>query len=270
MTLRGDTGSGQSPGNSSPQLSQKAEPGSGGSVFNNPCLCSVALDSPRTSFFLFPLFPTTTLPRVSPSHNVMDPRMASGRSVLKPHRNALGPPASNPRCAAKELDFNHRIKGQLGLEMTLEITGTAGKQEQTEQGAPGCAHLGSVSKDEISTGSLGHLFCHTHSEQEFSHAQREFHGLQVFPIVPCPVRTWTRSLRFFSWLHSPSSPSPLNIRCPTPKPPVLLQQEISQPLQRSFLCSSVLLPAPQHPGLGGRVKCSPDALLHSTLPILIL
>lgn len=149
----------------------------------------------------------------------MDPRMASGRSVLKPHRNALGPSASNPRCAAKELDFNHRIKGQSGLEVTLEITGTAGKQGQTEQGAPGCAHLGSVPKDEISTGCLGHLLCHTHSEQEFSHAQRECHGFQVFPIVPCPVRgvsppsppnyfpTLTRSLRFFSWLHSPSSPN---------------------------------------------------------------
>lgn len=112
------------------------------------------------------------------------------------------------------------------------------KQGQTEQGAWGWVQLGCISKDGISTGSRGHLFCHPHSEQEFPHAQREFRGFQFVLIVPCPARgvwlqllhpphqlfphTLTRSLHgfLFSWLHSPSSPSLLYVS--NPKTPLLL------------------------------------------------
>lgn len=86
------TGSGQSHGNSSSQLSQKAQPGRKVGVFS-PILVfvTVALNPPRTSLFSFHSSPPPPC-LMSPSspHNVMDPRVVSVRPVRKAPQKCFG------------------------------------------------------------------------------------------------------------------------------------------------------------------------------------
>lgn len=141
----------------------------------------------------------------------------------------MGPSASNPWGVAKELNFNHRIKGQPGLEVTSGDRGAQphSKQGQTEQGARGWVQLGCISKDGISTGSRGHLFCHPHSEQEFPTCSERIPWFSV--CSHCPL-SCHRSLAAASPLSPPVISTHTDKVSPWVSFLLAAQSQLSQPL----------------------------------------